>query len=32
VKSPRAVGLVNKIGGSCLIGAGVAAVSIRAAQ
>lgn len=32
VKSPRAIGLVNKIGGSCLIGAGVATVSIRAAQ
>jgi threonine/homoserine/homoserine lactone efflux protein len=30
VKRPRAVGLFNKIGGSCLIGAGVAAVSIRA--
>jgi threonine/homoserine/homoserine lactone efflux protein len=32
MKSRRAVGLVNKIGGSCLIGAGVAAVSIRASQ
>jgi threonine/homoserine/homoserine lactone efflux protein len=32
VKNPRAVGLVNKLGGSCLIGAGVAAVSIRAAK
>jgi threonine/homoserine/homoserine lactone efflux protein len=29
VKSPRAVGLVNKAGGSCLIGAGIAAVSFR---
>ena len=32
VKSPRAVGLVNRIGGTCLIGAGVAALSVRAAQ
>jgi len=32
VKSPRAVGLINRIGGSCLIGAGLAAVSVRAAQ
>ena len=32
MKSPRAVGLVNRIGGSCLIGAGVAAVSVRVAQ
>ena len=31
VGSPRAIGLVNRIGGSCLIGAGVAAVSVRAA-
>jgi threonine/homoserine/homoserine lactone efflux protein len=29
VKSPRAIGIVNKIGGSCLIGAGVAAVTVR---
>ena len=32
VKSPRALGIVNKVGGSCLIGAGVAAVSVRASQ
>ena len=32
VKSPRGMGLVNRIGGTCLIGAGVAAVSVRAAQ
>ena len=32
VKSPRAIRAVNRIGGSCLIGAGVAAVSVRAAQ
>ncbi len=32
VRNPRAVGLVNKIGGTCLIGAGIAAVSIRASQ
>ena len=32
VKSPRAVGLVNRIGGTCLIGAGVAALSVRATQ
>ncbi len=32
LKSPRALRVVNRIGGSCLIGAGVAAVSIRVAQ
>ena len=32
VRSPRVLGIVNKVGGSCLIGAGVAAVSIRASQ
>lgn len=32
VKSPRAIGVVNKVGGSCLIGAGVAAVTVRASQ
>ncbi len=32
IKNPRAVGLVNKVGGTCLIGAGIAAVSIRASQ
>ena len=32
IKSPRAIRVVNRIGGSCLIGAGVAAVSIRATQ
>lgn len=30
VKNPCAVGIVNKVGGTCLIGAGIAAVSIRA--
>jgi homoserine/homoserine lactone efflux protein len=29
MKSPRAIRAVNRIGGSCLIGAGVAAVSVR---
>jgi len=32
VRSPRAIGIVNKVGGTCLVGAGVAAVSVRAAQ
>jgi threonine/homoserine/homoserine lactone efflux protein len=32
VKSPRAIRAVNRIGGSCLIGAGVAAVSVRVGQ
>jgi homoserine/homoserine lactone efflux protein len=32
LKSPRAIRVVNRLGGSCLIGAGVAAVSIRAGQ
>jgi threonine/homoserine/homoserine lactone efflux protein len=32
VKSPRAVGIVNKVGGTCLIGAGVAAVAVRGSQ
>jgi len=32
VKNPRVVGLINRIGGSCLIGAGVAAVSVRVSQ
>ncbi len=32
VRSPRAIGIVNKVGGSCLIGAGVAAVTVRASQ
>ena len=32
VKNPRAVGVVNKIGGSCLIGAGLAAATFRASQ
>ncbi|MGH6923506.1 MAG: LysE family translocator [Propylenella sp.] len=32
MKSPRAIGIVNRLGGSCLIGAGVVAVSVRAAQ
>jgi threonine/homoserine/homoserine lactone efflux protein len=30
--SPRAIGLVNRVGGSCLIGASVAAASVRASQ
>jgi threonine/homoserine/homoserine lactone efflux protein len=29
VKSRRAMGLVNKVGGTCLIGAGIAAASVR---
>ena len=32
VKSPRAIGVVNTVGGSCLIGAGIAAVTVRASQ
>jgi threonine/homoserine/homoserine lactone efflux protein len=32
VKNPRAVRVVNKVGGACLIGAGVAAVTVRAPQ
>ena len=32
VKYPRAVGVVIKIGGSCLIGAGLAAATFRASQ
>src|SRR5262245_54681922 len=32
VKNERAVSIVNKVGGSCLIGAGIAAVSLRASQ
>ena len=32
VRSPRAIGIVNKVGGTCLIGAGVAAVTVRASQ
>ena len=30
VKNPRAIGVVNKVGGTCLIGAGIAAVAVRA--
>jgi threonine/homoserine/homoserine lactone efflux protein len=30
IKSPRAIRIVNRVGGSCLIGAGIAAVAIRA--
>ena len=29
-QEPRAIGIVNKVGGTCLIGAGIAAVSVRA--
>ena len=29
VKSRRAIGIFNKVGGTCLIGAGIAAVSVR---
>lgn len=29
VKSRRAVGILNKVGGTCLIGAGIAAVTVR---
>ena len=32
IKSPRAIRVVNAIGGSCLIGAGVAAVTVRVSQ
>jgi threonine/homoserine/homoserine lactone efflux protein len=32
VRSPRALGVVNKVGGTCLIGAGIAAVTVRASQ
>jgi threonine/homoserine/homoserine lactone efflux protein len=32
VKSPRAIRTINRIGGTCLIGAGVAAVTVRASQ
>lgn len=31
VRSRRAIGIVNKVGGTCLIGAGIAAVTVRAA-
>jgi Putative threonine efflux protein len=32
VRNPRAMGIVNKIGGSLLIGAGIATVGLRASQ
>jgi threonine/homoserine/homoserine lactone efflux protein len=32
VRSPRALGIINKIGGSLLIGAGIATVGLRAGQ
>lgn len=32
IRSARAIGIVNKVGGTCLIGAGIAAVSVRASQ
>jgi len=32
VKNPRAIKAVNRVGGSCLIAAGVAAVAVRAGQ
>jgi threonine/homoserine/homoserine lactone efflux protein len=32
VRNPRAMGIVNKVGGTCLIGAGIAAVSVRASH
>jgi threonine/homoserine/homoserine lactone efflux protein len=32
VRSPRAMGLFNKAGGSLLIGAGIATVAVRAGQ
>ena len=32
VRSPRAIGAINKVGGSLLIGAGIAAVATRAGQ
>jgi len=32
ISNQRAIGIVNKVGGTCLIGAGVAAVTVRASQ
>lgn len=32
VRNPRAIGLINKAGGSLLIGAGIATVGLRAGQ
>jgi threonine/homoserine/homoserine lactone efflux protein len=32
MKSRRAISIVNKVGGSCLIGAGIAAVTVRASS
>jgi threonine/homoserine/homoserine lactone efflux protein len=32
MRSPRAIGIVNRVGGSLLIGAGVAAATARASQ
>ena len=32
IRNPRAIGVFNKVGGSLLIGAGIAAVSVRTAQ
>jgi len=32
MRNPRAVGIVNRVGGSLLIGAGIAAVGLRTAQ
>ena len=32
VRNPRTMGIVNKIGGSLLIGAGIATVGLRAGQ
>ena len=32
IRNARAIGIVNKVGGTCLIGAGIAAVTVRASQ
>jgi threonine/homoserine/homoserine lactone efflux protein len=32
VRNPRAIGLINKAGGSLLIGAGIATVALKAGQ
>jgi threonine/homoserine/homoserine lactone efflux protein len=32
IRNARAIGIVNKVGGTCLIGAGIAAATVRASQ
>jgi threonine/homoserine/homoserine lactone efflux protein len=32
IRNARTIGIVNKVGGTCLIGAGIAAVTVRASQ